>query len=207
MRIHTSHARSLIVCLVVVVLSTCSGCATMSQAEIKALETREMHISYDEAYQAAMNGLFSLGFSIEHTDKASGVVTGRRHDPRTGSKIAAAVFFGVLGLAATSDKTESVTFKVAELEPELTQLRMKVIVNGKPVVDRKLMTKIWQRIEREALLESGPSDHTPSSDHLSYHHSGYKRMRLMIHSESDSFIRSTPPDSETIAGYFEYAGA
>lgn len=149
--------RSLMPCVAFGVLIGLSGCATLTQSEIKALETREMHIPYDDAYQAAMNGLFSLGFSIEHTDKQSGVVTGKRHDPRTGSKIAAGIFFGIIGLAATSDRTEAVTFKVAELEPELTQLRMKVVVNGKSVVDRKFMTKLWQQIEREALLESGPS--------------------------------------------------
>ena len=42
---------------------------------------------------------------------------------------------------------------------------MKVIRNGKPVVDRKLMTQIWQQIEREAMLESRPSDYvSPASE-------------------------------------------
>lgn len=140
-----------------------SGCTTLSQAEIKALETRELDLPYDEAYQAAMNGLFSLGFTIEHSDKPSGVVTGKRSDPQTGAKIAAAVAFGVLGLLAVGDRNEAVTFKLAELEPRVTQLRMKLIVNGKAVVDRTVMTKVWQQIERESMLESRPSDRTPST--------------------------------------------
>lgn len=139
------------------------GCASMTQAEIKALETREMDLPYDEAYQAAMNGLFSLGFTIEHSDKASGIMTGKRSDPQTGAKIGAAVAFGVLGLLAVGDHNEAVTFKLAALEPRLTQLRMKLIVNGKPIVDRTTMTKIWQQIEREAMLESRPSDRSAST--------------------------------------------
>jgi hypothetical protein len=33
----------------------------MTQTEIKMLETRELDLPYDDAYQAALNGLFSLG--------------------------------------------------------------------------------------------------------------------------------------------------
>lgn len=140
-----------------------SGCTTMTQTEIKALQTREIDLPYEEAYQAAMNGLFSLGFTIDHSDKASGVVTGKRSDPQTGAKIGAAVAFGVLGLLAVGDRSEAVTFKLAVLEPRVTQLRMQLVINGKAVVDRQLMTRIWQQIEREALLESRPSDRAPAT--------------------------------------------
>lgn len=140
-----------------------SGCTQLTQAEIKALETRELDLPFNEAYQAAANGLFSLGFAIEHSDKASGIITGKRKDPQTGAKIGAAVAFGVLGLLAVGDRDEAVTFMLTELEDNLTQLRMKIVINGKPVIDRKLMTKIWQQIEREAMLESRPSDYGPPS--------------------------------------------
>ncbi len=140
-----------------------SGCAPLTQAEVKALETRELDLPYNEAYQAAMNGLFSLGFTLDHTDMASGVVTGKRQDPQTGAKIGAAIAFGVIGLLAVGDRNEAVTFKLVKLAPRLTQLRMKVIINGKPVTDRTFMTKIWQQIEREAMLESRPSEINPST--------------------------------------------
>ena len=128
----------------------------MTQSEIKALETREMDCAYDDAYRAAANGLFSLGFTVSHSDKESGILTGTRTDPNTGAKIAAALAFGVIGLAATKDRNEAVTFMLNKLDPELTQLRMKVIINGSPVVDRTFMTRIWQQIEREAMLEFRP---------------------------------------------------
>lgn len=139
------------------------GCSQMTQAEIKYLETREIDLPYDESYRAAMNGLFSLGFTIEHSDKESGVVTGKRNDPNTGAKIGAAVAFGLIGVLATGDRNEAVTFMLSKLEPKVTQLRMKVLVNGKAVTDRTVMTKIWQQIEREAMMESRPSNRSPSS--------------------------------------------
>jgi len=140
----------------VVLLATGAGCTQLTQAEIKALETRELDLPFNEAYQAAANGLFSLGFTIAHSDKESGIVSGTRHDPCTGAKITNTIFFGALGLAATSDRNEAVSFMLSRIEDTVTQLRMKVVVNGKPVVDRKLMTQIWQQIEREAMLDAGP---------------------------------------------------
>lgn len=141
----------------------CSGCVQPTQAEIKALETREMDCSFDEAYSAAANGLFSLGFAVSHSDKTSGILTGTRVDPNTGNKIAAALALGVVGALAVGDRNEAVTFMLSPLEEKLTQLRMKVIVNGQSVFDRTLMTKIWQQIEREAMLESRPSERVPTS--------------------------------------------
>lgn len=153
----------LILLVVVMMLVVASGCSQMTQSEIKALETRELDLPYDEAYRAASNGLFSLGFTIGHSDKESGIISGTRNDPRTGLKITNTILFGVIGLAATSSRNEAVSFMVTALEPALTQLRIKVVVNGKAVLDRKLMTKIWQQIEREAMLDAKPPDSMPST--------------------------------------------
>jgi len=139
-----------------VLVLLCCGCQTLTQAEIKALETRELDLPFDEAYEAAMNGLFSLGFTIDHSDKASGVVSGRRTKKTAALSV---TFLLILPLPTISEGTheEAVSFKLTPLEPRVTELRMKVVVNGNPVIDRKLMTQIWQRIEREAMLESRPS--------------------------------------------------
>lgn len=150
--------------VIVPLMVCCGGCVQpITQTEIKALETRELDMPFDEAFSAAANGLFSLGFTIDHSDKVSGILTGKRLDPRAGAKLANAIFFGVIGLAATKERNEAVSFMLSPLEPNVTQLRMKVIVNGKPVVDRKMMTKIWQQIEREAMLETKPSERTPTT--------------------------------------------
>ncbi|MFH1748208.1 MAG: hypothetical protein ABIG44_14330 [Planctomycetota bacterium] len=139
------------------VLAAASGCSQMTQAEIKALETRELDLPYDEAYKAAANGLFSLGFTISHSDKESGVISGKRNK-KVGSLSVTFLLFLPLPTVGQGSHEEGVTFMLTELDPMLTQLRMKVVINGKPVADRKFMTNIWQQIEREAMLESRPSD-------------------------------------------------
>lgn len=135
-----------------------AGCMQpLTQAEIKSLETRELNLPYEQAYMAAANGLFSLGFAVEHSDKASGILTGQRTDKQAGKKVAAGLMFGLIGVLATGNRTEAVTFMVTPASPTVTNLRMKVIVDGKQVTDRQFMTKIWQQIEREGMLDSGPS--------------------------------------------------
>lgn len=143
------------------------GCAQqMTQSEIRSLETREMDVSYDKAYESAVNGLFALGYTVEHTDKTSGVVSGKNKDPRTGERALNTLLFGVVGAISTKEREQSVTFMVTRVQPERTLLRMKLIVDGKSVTDRIIMTKIWQQVEKEALLTEaftgGPST-KPSS--------------------------------------------
>lgn len=148
--------------LVLVVLGL-AGCSQMTQAEIKMLETRELDLPYDEAYAAASNGLFSLGYTIDHSDKESGILTGKKHDPNVGGKLAGALVLGVVGVLAAGENDEAVTFMLTRVEPRVTQLRMKVLLNGKPSTDRRLMTRIWQQIEREAMLDARPPGTSPAT--------------------------------------------
>lgn len=137
-----------------------TGCAQYNQqmqSEIKALETRELDLPFDQAYTASANGLFALGFTVDHSDKQSGVLTGHRHDNNTGGKVAGALLLGVVGALVVGEHDEGVSFMLTSLSPSTTQLRMKVVVDGKPVTDRTVMTKIWQQVEREAMLDSRPS--------------------------------------------------
>ena len=60
-----------------------AGCATsgsMTQAELKFLETREIDLPYQETYAAALNAMFSLGLQITHSDKSSGVISGLKRN-------------------------------------------------------------------------------------------------------------------------------
>jgi hypothetical protein len=136
-------------------LITSSGCATVTQTEIKMLETRELDLPYDAAYNAALNAMFSMGLSIQHTDKASGVISGQSGDHVQRASVGA--------IWRPLYPVKKVTLMLSALEPGVTQLRMKMLINEQPQYDRTLMTKIWQQIEREAMLESRPSDRLPST--------------------------------------------
>jgi hypothetical protein len=52
---------------------------------------------------------------------------------------------------------KKVTLMITPRGEQLTQLRMKMLINEEQKLDRRLVTEIWQRIEREAMLDSGPS--------------------------------------------------
>ncbi|MEE8169267.1 MAG: hypothetical protein V3T70_01855 [Phycisphaerae bacterium] len=136
----------------ILLLSWCvAGCSQpLTQSEIKALETREIDADYATVYDAALNAMFSLGLSILHSDKESGVITGQSGDHVQRAQ-AGLLWRGLYDV-------KKITLLVAAKGPHLTQIRIKVLVNETQQLDRALMTKIWQRIEREAMLESQPTD-------------------------------------------------
>ena len=125
------------------------GCTHLTQAELKFLETREVRAPFEDVYDAALNAMFSLDLVIQHSDKLSGVITGQAGDHAQLAQMRAA--------QRRRHPVRKVTLLLTPKSPDRTQVRMKVLVNERPQVDRKLMTAVWQRIEREYLLESGPA--------------------------------------------------
>jgi len=49
-----------------------------SQLGTRQIELRTLDVPYELAYRAATQAFFSIGFSITHSDKASGILTGSR---------------------------------------------------------------------------------------------------------------------------------
>lgn len=131
----------------------CSGCSQMTQSEMKFLESRDLDAPYAEVYDAALNAMFSMGLVISYTDKESGIITGQSGDHAQRASVAL--------IWRPLYPVKKVSLMIKSEEPQVTRVRMKVLVNEKQQLDYKLMTEIWQRIEREAMLESGPSDHSP----------------------------------------------
>jgi len=126
------------------------GCAsTPNQAQLKFLETRELDLPYSNAYDAALNAVFSMGLTITHTDKGSGVISAQSGDHAQRAMMSASV--------RAEHPVKKVTLMVRPRTDGTTQLRMKVLINEEQQLDRKLMTKIWQGIEREAMLDAPPN--------------------------------------------------
>jgi hypothetical protein len=126
------------------------GCAsTPNQAELKFLETRELGIPYSPAYDAALNAVFSMGLTITHTDKGSGVISAQSGDHAQRATMSAK--------QRKEHPVKKVTLMVRPRTDRTTQLRMKVLINEEQQLDRTLMTQIWQRIEREAMLDAPPN--------------------------------------------------
>jgi len=49
-----------------------------TQLGARQIEIRTLDVPYELAYRAATQALFSLGYSIDHSDKVSGILTGSR---------------------------------------------------------------------------------------------------------------------------------
>lgn len=135
-------------------LVSATGCSTLTQTEIKFLETRELDLPYDAGYEAALNAMFSIGLVITHSDKHSGVITGQSGDHALRASVGA--------LRRRLYPVKKVSLMLSPRGKNITQLRMKVLVNEKQRLDRKLMTGLWQRIEREAMLETRPAGPRPA---------------------------------------------
>lgn len=130
-------------------LAALTGCVSNpTQAEIKFLETREIDLPYEETYTAAVNTMFSMGMTITHTDKASGVISAQSGDHAMRATMRRS--------QQKKNAVKKVTLMVTPRGERLTQLRMKVLINEEQKLDRQLMTAIWQRLEREAMLDTRP---------------------------------------------------
>lgn len=136
--------------LLAILIIGLTGCAQMTQSQIRALETREIDAPYDKTYDAAMNAMFSMNLSIQHTEKDSGILTGQLGDPVQRASV------GLIWKPLYNVK--KVTLMISPSGPKRTTVRMKVLINEQPQTDEKLMTDIWQRIEKEALLTEAFTD-------------------------------------------------
>ena len=126
------------------------GCkSSPTQAELKFLETRQLNLPYAQAYDASLNAVFSLGLQITHTDKGSGVISAQSGDHAQRAMMS--------GKEREENPVKKVTLMIRPRGDRATQLRMKVLVNEVQQLDRKLMTAIWQRIAKEAMLDAPPS--------------------------------------------------
>ena len=150
-------SRFLMMCLLITPPSLfgCIGCTQMTQSEMKYLESRDIDAPYPDVYDAALNAMFSMGLVIIHTDKESGIITGQSGDEAQRASVG--------WIWRPLYPVKKVTLMVRPEDPGVTRIRMKVLVNEKQQLDHKLMTAIWQRIEREGMLETRPSKRTPTT--------------------------------------------
>ena len=73
------------VALTIILVALCSGTVFSqiasddpTQLGSRQLEIRSLDVNYDLAYRSATQALLSLGYSISHSDKTSGILTGSR---------------------------------------------------------------------------------------------------------------------------------
>ena len=148
-----------------------------TQLGARQLEVRSLDVPYDDAYRAATQAMFSLGYSIKHSDKASGILAGTRmigiKEAKEDQQAKAAMgalslvpYVGILGalgsLAPGREATSlEVTMFLQPMGPKQSQIRFKMQANGEPVWDQVTIDRLWVTTQREAMIESGPPVASP----------------------------------------------
>jgi hypothetical protein len=123
------------------------------QLATKVMETRNLNIPYDRAYVAATNAFFAIGYSIKHTDKASGIIVGSKSDPGTGKKVGLVLLFGIAGALVDTKTNYEITVMLTPTAPAITTIRIGEAVDGQPIVNKEITDKLWTVIEREAMVD------------------------------------------------------
>lgn len=151
-------------------VTTPTGLSTSGQEPTllgaRQIEVRTLDVPYDTAYQAAMQALFSLGYSISHTEKASGIITGCRmidvqaakQDAKNKAALSFIPYVGMATLLMPSIEPTSlqVTMLIqATDDTNQTQIRFKMLANGEPIWDPTTIDRLWVTTQREAMVESG----------------------------------------------------
>ncbi|RME82368.1 MAG: hypothetical protein D6785_07935, partial [Planctomycetota bacterium] len=136
-----------------------SGCASQQiapgQLAMRAMEVRPIDAPYDVGYRAATHALFTLGLTITHSEKESGILNATRTDKNTGAKIGMILLFGVAGAFIDTDEKVDVTMFLSPSGEKQTKMRIGIAKDGEIITDQTIIDRIWVLTQREALLELG----------------------------------------------------
>ncbi len=121
----------------------------MTQSEITALETRFVDAPFNKVYDAAIEALFDLGYTLLHSDKTSGIVVGERQKKNTWT-----IFED--GQFKTQEGTDSFQINIliqAETKKQ-TKVRIKTAMNKEQTVNKRAIDEVWVYIERQVLMKN-----------------------------------------------------
>lgn len=125
-----------------------AGCATQpeySQAQLNAIETREVDASFDETFNAASGSLFDAGYTISMSDRQAGLLTGTKAKDRSADR------FWVS--PSIQDIQYAASIYVKEIEPRRSSVRIKTSKNGESRVNKEAIDEIWILMQRQVLMK------------------------------------------------------
>lgn len=131
------------------VVLLCAGCAVQpryTQAQLNAIETREVDASFDETYKAAASALFDAGYIIAMSDRPAGLVTGQKKNSRAAQRFWISPYI--------EDVQYQLSIQVIEIEPQRCTVRVKTAVNGESRVQKKAIDQIWLLMQRQVLMNA-----------------------------------------------------
>lgn len=140
--------------IVVVVLTSFAGCSSgpkassFTQAQLNAIETREVEAGLDESFAAASGALFDAGYTISMSDRNAGLLTGKKGTDNTAARIWVSPYI--------RDTDFTISVQLRPLGPQRTAARVKTSVNGEPVVKKEAIDAFWTLMQRQVMMKAPP---------------------------------------------------
>jgi hypothetical protein len=123
------------------------GCASqprMTQAQLNALESREVDAGLGATFNAASGALFDAGYTISMSDQEGGLLTGTRAKDRSSER------FWVD--SNIRDTQFAISIQMRETSASRTSVRIKTSINGESKVDKAAIDQIWVLMQRQVLM-------------------------------------------------------
>ena len=138
--------QSVLAVVVLLALGACSSSGPKyTQAQLNALETREVDADLDETFNAASNALFDSGYTISMSDREGGLLTGTRNIDRSKERY--------WWSRRIEDTSFTISIMIREIGDDRCSTRVKTAVNGSPKVDERAIDEFWTLMRRQVLMK------------------------------------------------------
>ncbi len=134
-------------CLSFIMMFLC-GCMEqnkLSQAQLNAIETREVSASLDETFNAASGALFDAGYTISMSDRQGGLLTGTKAIDRSADRFWVSPYI--------EDTKFALSILIRETAPKNCTVRIKTSINGAPKIDKEAIDRMWVLMQRQVLMK------------------------------------------------------
>ena len=141
-----TRSACIVLCLLLLTAGSCATAPKYSQAQLNALETRDVDADLDETFRAASSALFDAGYTLSMSDRRGGVLTGTRAVDRS----AARFWWG----RHVKDKHFTISVMIREEDPARCAVRIKTAINGQQKVDEAAIDQFWNLMQRQVLMHA-----------------------------------------------------
>jgi len=128
-----------------------SGCVArqppLTQAQMNAIETREVDATLDQTYRAASSALFDAGYTIAMSDRSAGLLTGERGIDRSAERA---------WNSYVQDTKFRMSMQIMEMDSQRTSVRIKTSVNGESRTDQRAIDQVWVLMQRQVMMKEPP---------------------------------------------------
>jgi len=151
----------LIFTILAVGLILAGGCSSrqkassFSQAQLNAIETREVEAGMEATFSAASGAMFDAGYTIAMSDRAAGLLTGKKATDNTASRVWVS--------ASIRDEEFVMSVQIRSITPQLSAVRLKTSINGESIVEKEAIDAFWTLMQRQVLMKAPPAPEAPSA--------------------------------------------